>query len=117
MDGAFIAYHNTKDIVGFEYVKTKEIEKRIFGNSTYADTAFVVCSKLVTTMIDSILNDLKGEDYEMLKIGYYSDSHYRRMIIFVELFKEEVKWGDEKLLEPTDDIKDEYDYYTKHKKF
>ena len=31
MDGAFIAYHNTKEIFGFEYVKTKEIEARIFG--------------------------------------------------------------------------------------
>jgi hypothetical protein len=37
MDGAFIAYHNTKEIFGFEYVKTKEIEARIFGNSIYAD--------------------------------------------------------------------------------
>lgn len=88
MDGAFVAYHNTKEIVGFEYVKTKEIEKRIFGNSIYADTAFVICSKLLTTLVDNILDDLKGEKYEMLKIGYYSCSHYRRMIVFVELFDE-----------------------------
>lgn len=37
-------------------------------------------------MIDEILEDIKGEDYKMLKIGYYSDSHYKRMLIFVELF-------------------------------
>jgi hypothetical protein len=26
MDGAFIAYHNTNEIFGFEYIKTTEIE-------------------------------------------------------------------------------------------
>jgi len=40
MDGAFLAYHNTKQIFGFEYIKTTEIEKRIFGSSTYADLVF-----------------------------------------------------------------------------
>lgn len=32
MDGAFIAYHNTKEIFGFEYIKRMEIDRRIFGN-------------------------------------------------------------------------------------
>ena len=37
MDGAFIAYHNTLKLFGFEYVKTLEIERRIFGNKKYSD--------------------------------------------------------------------------------
>lgn len=32
MDGAFIAYHNTKNIYGYEYVKMKEIVLRLFGD-------------------------------------------------------------------------------------
>ncbi len=40
MDGAFIAYHNTREIFGFEYVKTKEIEKRVFGSTLYANVSF-----------------------------------------------------------------------------
>jgi hypothetical protein len=32
MDGAFIAYHNTKNIYGFEYVQTKELILRLFGD-------------------------------------------------------------------------------------
>ncbi|KRX00122.1 hypothetical protein PPERSA_10621 [Pseudocohnilembus persalinus] len=117
MDGAFVAYHNTKEAVGFEYVKTKEIERRIFGNSTYADTAFIICSKLLTTVLNLILDDLKGEDFEQLKIGYYSCSHYKRMVIFVELFNEKTEWGSSGLIQQTNEIKDEYDYYTKYKKF
>ena len=37
MDGAFISYQNTKETFGFEYVKTDEIEKRIFGTKIYGD--------------------------------------------------------------------------------
>ena len=37
MHGAFISYHNTREIFGFEYVTTQEIEARVFGNSLYAD--------------------------------------------------------------------------------
>jgi hypothetical protein len=70
MDGAFIAYHNTKETFGFEYVSTKEIEARIFGNSLYSDIGiffslvFTVCSKMMTTIMDDILVSLKGEKYE-----------------------------------------------------
>jgi hypothetical protein len=31
MDGAFIAYHNTQKVFGFEYIKLKEMEERVFG--------------------------------------------------------------------------------------
>jgi hypothetical protein len=37
------------------------------------------------------------------------------MIIFVELMSERKEWDDKNMLDKTDDIKDEYDYHTKHK--
>ena len=42
MDGAFIAYHNTKETFGFEYVKTREIETRVFGSSAYSDVGMIL---------------------------------------------------------------------------
>lgn len=112
MDGAFIAYHNTKEIFGFEYLKTKEIERRCFGNSFFADASFVVCSKLLTNLFDLILNDLQNEQFEMCKIGFYSDSLTKKMVVFVELFDEQTRWDDNiKLIKPTPDMKDEVDYY------
>ena len=52
MDGAFIAYHNTKETFGFEYVSTSEIDNRVFGSKVYSDAGFLnlylvftVCSK------------------------------------------------------------------------
>lgn len=32
MDGAIVAFHNTKKIFGYEYIRTREIMNRIFGN-------------------------------------------------------------------------------------
>ena len=59
----------------------------------------MVCSKLLTTLLNLILDDLKNEGFEMLKIGFYSCSHYKKMSIFVELFNENVAWGKENLIE------------------
>jgi len=113
MDGAFIAYHNTKEIFGFEYIKSKEIERRIFGNELYSNACFIICSKLLTTILNLLLEELKGEKFEMIKVGLYSDSHLKKMIIFAELFEENVPWDESKLINQTAEIKDEYDYYTK----
>ncbi len=64
MDGAFIAYHNTRETYGFEYVKTKEIESRVFGNSVYSDVVFTVCTKVLTRIMDDLLKDLEGESFK-----------------------------------------------------
>ena len=117
MDGAFLAYHNTKEIFGFEYIKTSEIMNRIFGSEAYADVCFMVCSRLLTEMLNRILEDLQGHKYEMLKIGFYACNFLKKMVIFVELMNENVEWGKEKMIEQTSNIKDEMDYYTKYLKF
>lgn len=117
MDGAFIAYHNTKELFGFEYVKSSEIMKRVFGSELYAEVCFLVCSRLLTELLNKILEDLQGQKYEMLKIGCYSCSFLKKMVIFVELMNDKVEWGKEKMVVQSNDIKDEMDYYSKFSKF
>jgi hypothetical protein len=60
MDGAFVAYHNTHEVQGFEYIKRKEIEERIFGNEYFASANLLISSKISTLLFDLILEDLKG---------------------------------------------------------
>lgn len=84
MDGAFIAYHNTQQIFGFEYVKTTEIERRIFGSTRYADLAFMCCSKLLTCLFDEVLKALSQEDYSLLKLGIYADGSRKSITVFAE---------------------------------
>ena len=48
MDGAFIAYHNTKKLYGFQYVKFIEIIHRLFGNEFNFDNTFLIITKILT---------------------------------------------------------------------
>lgn len=116
MDGAFMAYHNTKEIFGFEYIKTNEIMQRVFGSEIYADVCFMISSKLLTELLNNILKDLQGKQFEMLKIGVYACNFLKKLVVFVELMPERFEWGQEKMIEQTAEIKDEIDYYTKIEK-
>lgn len=125
MDGAFIAYHNTREIFGFEYVKTSEIEKRIFGSKNFSDVCFMVCSKLLTQLMDRILVDFKDEEYQHLKIGFYACSFTKKLMIFVELVNDEIELEEgldydevkrRVLVKKSEEVRDEIDYYTKIKK-
>ncbi len=52
------------------------MERRIFGNHIYADVSFLISTKILTTCLNHILQDLAGEKYEMLKLGFYSCAHF-----------------------------------------
>lgn len=59
MDGAFIAYHNTRKIFGYEYVRQQEIMRRIFGSELNSDVAFFVGSKMLTTILNYVVENIK----------------------------------------------------------
>ena len=113
MDGAFIAYHNTEQNFGFEYVKASEIEKRLFGSKQAADAAFVCCSKLLTTLLDELLKDASSENYSLMRVGYYADGVNHRMTVFSELFYDLDQWKESDLIQPSSEIRHEYDFYEK----
>jgi hypothetical protein len=46
MDGIFVAYHNTRQMLGFEYLSRKEMDKFVFGSTAYGDKCFTVILKL-----------------------------------------------------------------------
>lgn len=116
MDGAFMAYHNTQEIFGFEYIKTKEIMERVFGSEIYSDVCFLISSKILTELLNNILKDLEGKQFEMLKLGVYACNFLKKLVVFAELIPEKIEWGQESLIEQTAEIKDEIDYYTKIEK-
>ena len=82
MDGAFVAYHNTQSIFGFEYVKLEDIEKRIFGNCLLADIIFKACLKLLQ---ESFLEILSNYNNKKLYLGIYANYHNDCIDIIVEM--------------------------------
>ncbi|CAD8078816.1 unnamed protein product [Paramecium sonneborni] len=110
MDGAFVAYHNLLEIQGFEYIKSSEIYKRVFGTEEFSDLSLLVGSRIATKMFDEIIADI-NEDFETLKIGIYSQNFTKKLILFVEIIKDKTEF--QKVFKQ-ENLKDEYDYYTKH---
>ena len=52
-------------------------------------TIFTVCSRLATTLLNELLENLKNEEFYCLKIGFYAASVLKKLIMFVELIKTE----------------------------
>lgn len=82
MDGAFIAYHNTEKIYGFEYIKLKDMEMRIFGNCLFSDIIFKTSLKLIQEVYLEILSNYNNT--EKILMGVYSNECKKTLEIFVE---------------------------------
>ncbi|OLY80157.1 mRNA degradation protein [Smittium mucronatum] len=52
MDGVFVAYHNTATIHGFQYISTKDMDKRLFGNTITGNFSF----NSILVLYNNILN-------------------------------------------------------------
>lgn len=84
----------------------------MFGTSHYAETIFIIGSRLLTTIINELFDvHLKDEDWESLKVGAYASSHNRKLILFVELFKERKDIDKYVVVEQSEGIQNEYDYF------
>ncbi|OMJ11888.1 mRNA degradation protein [Smittium culicis] len=57
MDGVFVAYHNTASICGFQYISTKEMDRRLYGNSITGNYSF----NSTLTLLNEILNTITAE--------------------------------------------------------
>lgn len=64
MDGVIVAYHNTAEIFGFQYIPLEDMERCIYGGMEAADVAF----DLSIQMLEKIM-DLLTKDPELSKSG------------------------------------------------
>jgi hypothetical protein len=112
MDGAFVVYHNTETIYGYEYIRNSEVLKRIFGNDLNSQVMFIVSAKMLTTILDYVKAKVK-EECKAFRLGFYANSLSSSLTVFVECCKEDP--SSEPLLQPSNEIRDELDYFTKYK--
>ncbi len=87
MDGAFIGYHNTQRLYGFEYCSLNDIERRIFGNCNFSNIIFKASLKMLEETLEFILRDFPNE--EKLYIGLFANEWKGTLDLFVELVNED----------------------------
>uniref|UniRef100_A0A6B2KZ11 Uncharacterized protein n=1 Tax=Arcella intermedia TaxID=1963864 RepID=A0A6B2KZ11_9EUKA len=90
MDGIFVAYHNTLQLFGFEYIPLKEMEKAIFQTEQMADVSFKVMTTLLGKLLDYLTSRFKNE---VLKMVMQTSMDSQKMKIFVERIPSEADKG------------------------
>ncbi|KAJ8906188.1 hypothetical protein NDN08_002683 [Rhodosorus marinus] len=56
MSGAFVCFHNTREMLGFEYIRLQEIEHYVFGSSHWAEKAFGFTLSLYQMILETAVN-------------------------------------------------------------
>lgn len=83
MAGIFVAYHNTREIFGFEYVSRQEMEHYVMSTSTLADASFEASILIVEHILDTITERFPNETLKItLQTTPYSSNP--QLTIFVE---------------------------------
>lgn len=88
MSGALVAYHNTKEVLGLEYISLKEIQSYIFGSEEWADVAFGTAIRLLEEIIEKVTESIKLESAdEEIKVVLSTEWSKLSMKIFAQRLK------------------------------
>lgn len=76
MSGAFFTYHNTTQVLGFEYVSLKEIESYVFGSPRWANVAVGLSFELLGVIFDKAAKSFAqaGSDDQKHRVKILVDS-------------------------------------------
>jgi len=82
MDGIMIAYHNTAELFGFQYVTRAEMDEILFGNSATGDAVFRMVLQIYEEVLDVItpLYDEQGT----IRITFSLNKDATKLTIFSE---------------------------------
>ncbi|XP_049851161.1 uncharacterized protein LOC126325497 [Schistocerca gregaria] len=84
MSGIFVAYHNTREIFGFEYLPLDEMEQCVFQSKKMADDAFDVSLKILDLILDHAVGQFEPGTTLRLVIQAKPLLNKRCLHIFVE---------------------------------
>lgn len=87
MNGALVAYHNTTELLGLEYIRLKEIESYVFGSSRWANIAFATCVRLFESIVSTVISrtiDSEGTSNDKVKIVLSNEWSNTRMFVFAQ---------------------------------
>ena len=82
MDGIMIAYHNTAEIFGFQYLTRSEMDEILYGNVETGDSVFKAVLKLYDNVLESIVKLYR--DDEPIKMTFSLNKDGTKLTIFTE---------------------------------
>jgi len=89
MHGAFVAYHNTSELLAMEYVSLAEIESYVFGGTAWADVAFGTSVRLLEKILARVHEAMLDQDEkDRIKVVFSTDRARRRLTVFAQRIRE-----------------------------
>ncbi|KAI0711197.1 mitochondrial protein Pet127-domain-containing protein, partial [Fomitopsis betulina] len=80
MDGVFVAYHNTREIFGFQYIPLEEMDQRLYGHSN-GQRVFGKCVGLLDVLFTEIT---KYFPEERVNCTFETDIKHNVMHVWIE---------------------------------
>eukprot|EP00834_Sanchytrium_tribonematis_P005230 NODE_303_length_10328_cov_1.228077.p2 type:complete len:499 gc:universal NODE_303_length_10328_cov_1.228077:2416-920(-) len=95
MDGIFVAFHNTDELFGFQYISRKELSKRLFGSEEIGESVFGLCIQVM----ENVLEDLTSDVSSSILATFYFDRTFLSVYRYL-VPKTYTKFNSRNLLDP-----------------
>jgi hypothetical protein len=82
MSGAFVTYHNTSSVLGFEYLSLSEMEAYAFGSKQWTEHAFSSIVRLLGIVFDSVTAALPVSHPDYIKLVIVTHSSQKQVSLF-----------------------------------
>lgn len=86
MDGIFVAFHNTAEIFGFQYLGRDMMDEYLFGNCATGDAAFLLITQLYNELL-ALITPQYG-DKEIIRLTFSISKTGSKLTIFAESIPE-----------------------------
>jgi hypothetical protein len=97
MNGVFVAFHNTRELFGFEYLSRLDLDECLFGSSALGDRVFDVVCQLTERMLQGIVADNEKAlgKRSALRCVMVPDRNNSVVHLFVERVEDDPGWRDQ----------------------
>jgi hypothetical protein len=86
MDGVFVAYHNTREIFGFQYLSREFMDELIYGNSATGDASFALILQMYNDLLAAIVPQFASD--ATIRLTFNLDKSFQKLTIFAEDIKQ-----------------------------
>eukprot|EP01112_Ceratiomyxa_fruticulosa_P018875 TRINITY_DN6102_c0_g1_i2.p1 TRINITY_DN6102_c0_g1~~TRINITY_DN6102_c0_g1_i2.p1 ORF type:complete len:562 (+),score=84.03 TRINITY_DN6102_c0_g1_i2:184-1869(+) len=92
MAGIFVAYHNTSELFGFEFITTDEIAETVFGTTYFAEESFKITNYLLQVILDGVTQRLGNS--KTIRLTFATDKSSHALNIFAIQVENDSGWAE-----------------------
>jgi hypothetical protein len=97
MNGVFVAFHNTQELFGFEYLPQEDLDECLFGSTALGDRTFELVCQLTEMMLRRIVADSEQRAGRRVALRCFlsPDRNNSLVHLFVEEQSDDPGWRDQ----------------------